>query len=428
MKKREDTIDRLVKNASDNYTEAAPPDAWMRINNRFNQRMARKRSLIIRRITTYAAIIIAFVAGYYFALMNSNNEYVQQARTSLVSFYHDLPARQNITTPENKSATPQTGISLTQNNSVAAYTPMHQGVAYPTINTKQIATLTRPFVDVHLQERIHSLAPQKGASIEYRQNVAGSVAIPDLPIPEEAKNNKKTMQRWSVTGGAGLMIAYQNPGLAEIYNPSLTSFDRSASSSTPLPSYSGGMSVNYNLSKHVSLGSGLFFNRTGQLLSNGQQLLYSATEHNSFPTNFGDIKVKNTDLLNQKPSFQSTFSAESLEQVFSYVEIPLVARYKLLDKRISLYLEAGFSNNFLIDNRVYAVDKNDKMLAGYTEDIQPHYLGGISGINLQYRINKSLHISINPILRHALESSASKQVEAIYPLSLSVYSGLVVQL
>ncbi len=61
----------------------------------------------------------------------------------------------------------------------------------------------------------------------------------------------------------------------------------------------------------------------------------------------------------------------SLFQNFSYLEMPVIFRYKLIDKSIDFNLIGGLSYNLLVNNSVHAVIDGSKYNIGKTAGLNP---------------------------------------------------------
>ena len=58
-----------------------------------------------------------------------------------------------------------------------------------------------------------------------------------------------------------------------------------------------------------------------------------------------------------------------MRQNFSYLELPVFLRYKLIDRIVDFNLIGGFSYNLLLDNSVYTVIDGNKYMIGTTEGL-----------------------------------------------------------
>lgn len=117
-----------------------------------------------------------------------------------------------------------------------------------------------------------------------------------------------------------------------------------------------------------------------------------------------------------------------LTQRFSFVEIPVVLRYTLLDRRVGLHLKAGMAANFLINNEVLLVSDAYKDVVGQTSGLRDHYFSGIGGLvmtvpvsqRFQLFIEPTGQIFLNPMGRDDMSARSTKA----FPYHFAVYSGL----
>jgi hypothetical protein len=167
-----------------------------------------------------------------------------------------------------------------------------------------------------------------------------------------------------------------------------------SSDEQPLFSYSGGFALSYRINKRVSVQSGLYYSSFGQELSGitsfggFQQYDYTKSGRNfEVLTTNGLVYTNNADvfLIDSRSDNRLTtrytsdyfdptkanlqYIDNSLRQNFSYLELPVIFRYKLIDKTIDFNLVGGLSSNILVNNSVYAAVDGGKYQVGKTEGL-----------------------------------------------------------
>ena len=142
-------------------------------------------------------------------------------------------------------------------------------------------------------------------------------------------------------------------------------------------SYTGGVGLSYKISKRFSIQSGLYYSSLGQKLdginsfggfrqydnSKGDHNFEILTSHGTISTSNPDVFV-NADDANRvvtkytndvfdpkKASLQ--YINSTLTQSLSYLELPVILRYKIIDKTIGINVIGGMSYNLLVNNSVY---------------------------------------------------------------------------
>lgn len=117
-----------------------------------------------------------------------------------------------------------------------------------------------------------------------------------------------------------------------------------------------------------------------------------------------------------------------LTQRFSFIEVPLILRYTLFERRMGLHLKAGMAANFLVNNEVFLVSDQHRGVIGQTAGLREQYFSGIGGLVLtiplsprfQLFVEPTGQVFLNPMVRDELTASVGKT----FPYNFSVYSGL----
>ena len=73
-------------------------------------------------------------------------------------------------------------------------------------------------------------------------------------------------------------------------------------------------------------------------------------------------------LILKKASLQ--YINNSLTQNLSYLELPVILRYKIIDKTIGINVIGGMSYNFLVNNSVYTEVDGNKYVIGDTRGLE----------------------------------------------------------
>lgn len=113
-----------------------------------------------------------------------------------------------------------------------------------------------------------------------------------------------------------------------------------------------------------------------------------------------------------------------VRQSFQYLEVPVIMRYKVLDKKIDLNLLGGLSYNLLIGNSVYAASAGRNVLIGKTEGINPIAFSSSVGFGMAYDISKKLSLNLEPTMRYYLSKTGDRTDGRNHPYLFGVYSGI----
>lgn len=222
-----------------------------------------------------------------------------------------------------------------------------------------------------------------------------------------------------------------------------------SSSEQSVISYSGGVALTYKISKRFSVQSGLYYSSLGQELeginsfAGFQTYVYSKGDHNFevltsngtvfinnrdvFLTSGGQdqrvITAYNNDVFDPKKASLNPLS-NTIQQNFSYLELPVVLRYKLIDKAIDLNMTGGFSYNMLVGNSVYTVVDGTKYAFGETKGLNSFMVSSSIGMGMEYSFSNKLSLNLEPTFRYYLNPFTGASSSSVHPYSFGVFSGL----
>lgn len=260
----------------------------------------------------------------------------------------------------------------------------------------------------------------------------------DYGIEEQEKKTDK----WSLTAMASPTY-YMRP---ELNNSEIS--NQIASSEQPKLSYSGGVGFSYKISKKLSIQSGLYYSSIGNQVDDifsfagFRPFDLSKGDHNfEVMTSSGKIYTENPDVflidmsgdrvmtkytndvfdpLKAKLSYVNN----SLFQSFSYLELPVILRYKLIDKSIDFNLIGGLSYNLLVSNSVHTVIDGNKYNVGKTAGLNPFMVSSSLGMGMEYNISEKISLNLEPTFRYFINPFNNIQSFGSHPYSFGVFSGL----
>jgi hypothetical protein len=260
-------------------------------------------------------------------------------------------------------------------------------------------------------------------------------------IPESSMT--KPTERWSI--GAMASPTYYssfNSDKSELSN-------QLAASEQSLISYSGGVSLSYKLNKRFSIQTGLYYSSLGQeidgISSFGgfQKYDYTKGDHNfEVLTTSGTVYTNNADVFliasgpgeriltvytndvfdPKKANLQ--YINNTLIQNFSFIELPVVLRYKVIDKAIDINLLGGLSYNMMVDNSVYTTGDGVKYVIGKTEGLNMLTVSSSFGLGMEYSFSKKLSLNLEPTFRYYLNPFNEFVGSTTHPYSFGVFSGI----
>ncbi len=285
-------------------------------------------------------------------------------------------------------------------------------------------------------ETAESLADVTSTVIENKVPVIET--IPDLPF----KQNENKNWDWGMTGSFSPLYSFRNTsntGNDSYYETG--GGNENASKEQAYIAYSGGVAVEYGNSRW-SFSSGLYYLEQGQTIDGlslnkitsgtNNNVIYAATsiatlqwDQNGYAVK-GDIRDNQTEAVTLLAA--SPFESEIVvNQNFKFVEVPLMAKYKLIDKRVDVQLIGGISTNVLVDNHIHMEHGNYVYDLGAAENINKVNYNSLVGLGLQVPFTKNLKFQMQPLFRYALKPYNRDYTVDYYPYSFAVYSGVVYQ-
>lgn len=228
-------------------------------------------------------------------------------------------------------------------------------------------------------------------------------------------------------------------------------------------SYGYGMSASIPVSPRLSIQTGASYASMTQMINDinayshaDSRPFYDPGSDKGFShpqnivTSFGVIQVKSpslyfTDDLSERVLISNDakypldlpedpklldLQSQQLSQSFSFIEIPLIARYQVFENRyFGVSLKAGIAGNILVRNDVLLSQQGgSENVIGQTNGIRRFNYSGIGGLALTVPLTNRFSLFVEPtaqmflqpILRDDMLSSAGKT----YPYCFSVASGI----
>jgi len=460
-------MDKLVREKLDDFTLAPPSHVWGNIQEQLAAERRKKRRLFIAWVSAAAVVVFAFMAGWYFndrtgslnpdlfeneitqqniekGIEEIQNENLQEpekreealkkesGNINLAEALIEEPQKARITLNENRKES-----NVTEPVEKSSYRLLESLEAMFTFNSDEI-----------------NLAEQSEQKIEPH-----FTEIDKLLIAENIRNNKKQRQKddsWIV--GANVSAAYSShtASYSSNYSQDITSADN-----TSYGNVGGGISVQYKTNKRLRIESGIYYSPNGQIsssnldgifdfssdgdmayasladVSEGESVIYTAAAADNdggviINSTAGVVDIDNmasatllTNTVETADGYNSTFtSSGELAQVFEFIEVPLYARYALIDKQFGIELLGGFNACWLVGNNVYINNRSGKQRVGSTKDISTLNFSGTIGLGFSYSLSKHLSLGLEPRLNYYLNSISSNPDVNYRPYNIGIYTGV----
>jgi len=436
MDKRGANIDLVFRNGLKDFEVLPPPEVWDNIHPVIRRKQ--RPFMLIRAAALIAVVLSLSFLAYRWsrevstrldsAVMALNEE----AASPGISPSIDKPL--NVAAKENKQLknSPKTLIENIQNN---ANEPENEKTTSP-----EIAYLQR--TNSLLMNKAKPLHGPLLASLNSSQNNTFKIKEPDQQyIP--GNSTVKGTDRWSIaTMASPTYYSRFNSGNDELSKQLMAS-------EQPLISYSGGVAFSYKINKRFSIQSGLYYSSLGQEVdginsfSGFQKYDYTKGDHNfEVLTTNGTVYTNNADVFliadgpgeriltnytsdvfdPEKASLQ--YINNTMRQNFSYLELPIILRYKVVDKMIDFNLIGGVSYNLLVNNSVYTMIDGGRYPIGETEGLNLLTVSSSLGMGMEYNFSDKLSLNLEPTFRYYLNPFNEMAGSKIHPYSFGIFSGV----
>ncbi len=418
MLENKQNIDDIFSDALCEYQEEAPYYSWTNIQEDLICLKRKKRLTIIKNVGILVASVLTFILGYWAANYNlyekSEALYLKTIQKSRIVTFRNSDNRVNDakgnSTYKKENYTTKKKIAVDNNNNstskkkLAAKYYQHKTINISSSKTKKETKHSN--IKRHNQLLTNALL----CKVESRQS-GGSQLL----------DHNSVESNWSF--GAKFSPIYSINVLNESSDNSSDNYvyangnDMSKVTSEILSAYTGGINVNYRLSKRFSIESGLFYSTRKQLST----MSGIASAHTVAKANTKDIV--NDKLPSTAAYRRSTHTSISYTQDLDYLELPFSVRYKLIDRKIGLDLSGGMSTNLLIKNSISSENTN------YTlpQNANSMLYNAKFSLGVNYRFRKQMKFNIEPTLRYSINPSSNSFLKD-YPYSFAIFAGFIYNL
>lgn len=435
MDKQGANIDLLFRNGLKDYEVLPPKGTWSYLRPIISRR--RPFVIMLRVAATIAVLLSVSVLAYRYGLQ------ISSLSENNVVTADELSAVPGVITPtmeRNGADQTVTGIPLIavaderpteMRNTVvsdAGITSI-ENILYPTLsdmNRGEGYYMQREKIPVFNETRIRSF--------NFTDNT--ELAVNENPV-------RPAVPKWSVAALAS--PAYYSrivSGNADIAS-SMTSGQQ------PAFAYTGGLAVSYKVNKRFSVQSGLYYSSIGQELSGisafggfsqydyskGGRNFAVRTANGMVYTNNPDVFLRDNAAGNRIITMYTNdifdpakanlkYLDNSLRQNFGYLELPVILRYKVIDKSVDVNIIGGISSNVLVTNSVFASIDGQKYEVGKTDGLNMISFSSSLGMGMEYNLSGNFSLNLEPTLRYYINPFSPVSGIKIHPYSFGLFSGL----
>ncbi len=473
MSRRKNTTDRRFRDQLRQF-EAAPPDeVWRGISSALELDKRKKQVLWIRRIAASIAVILA--VGTIWILLRESPETKLVIRDTPEADSQEMPQADDRDTPEAESRdTPEAesrdtpaeanlqsvpaenGIREKQVNLADANMPAPQGETL-SASTEGNGTVSGDQVHAGLLKPVPRRSgtgfqteftdPQTLLAMSYYKSTLPEESEGIDVFEEWGEDGQASHDKWGVGTQVSPVYSYRNLEVSD-GNTAGSSYYNDLEDG--IVTYAGGVNVQYAPLKRLSIQTGLHYSRTGMKVGNAYYAQLDerntfmdagASRQASINNSTGTIEMPqsldNAYLANEVPLAIGELASISMTtntlsdangeilQHFEYLELPVILRYRVVDRRLGFHLLSGLSTNFLVGSKAYYQEDGNKKQIGTTADLKPVNYSGIMGVGVDYSISKRFHINLEPTFRLYLNSINSDSMIKSYPYAIGFYTGIL---
>ncbi len=452
-------IDRLFQEKLKDFEVFPDANVWKNIEGELTKKKRRRIVPLWLRLGSAAAVLLLLVStGFWFFdqetptdvspvtepnILEPNSPVLKESSkepTTLDSSSENQSTNEvvNERIPTNTASTKGTAIS---NKSQQKYTEKQPSSQKDTPlalveSTSETAAPTETDLKISEREENNNPTTKEVIGLAETSDTAGqqnlSITKEDIANAIEDQLNEQiiddpSLSRWSV-GTAVAPVYFNTLNEGSPINPSLAGNEKQGNTSL-----SYGLRVNYQINDRLSLQSGVNNVELGYE-TQGVTALIASSELRLFDSNI-DTNIDGVNLIaisnNEVAAQTSELGVQrgvvnlrgDLNQSLSYIEIPLEAKYALINNKVGVHVVGGVSTYVLYQNRIALLNQNGSTTLGEASNVNDVNFSGNLGIDLDYKINKKVFINVTPMFKYQM-NTFSRNDGGFRPYYLGVYTGL----
>lgn len=283
-------------------------------------------------------------------------------------------------------------------------------------------------------------------------------AYDNLYAYEDVTEVKEKVNRWAIGGQMAPLYTYRN--ISEVNAPGVSKSSINENEKA-IVTYASGVKVDFEASPRLTFQTGVYYMKMGQELNNVSNLnrtvvsksaeyldymqVNSGVAFTSSPTVTNstgtivtpkDVNLYNPGSVNafnesyapgNLPLKRAEEPKKNIEQTFEFIEVPFLAKYKILNRKLNVHLLGGVSTHVLVDNKTKLLVEDNSSFDGKTADVETINYSSSVGFGVSYHIRKNLSISLEPTFKYYLNSFNSNNAVKLHPYAVGLYSGVSVK-
>lgn len=463
MRARQDKhIDEVFRTVLDEYEVQPPHTVWDGVE--LHMIRKKRRVLWIRRVAAAAAVLLLVFSGFWFlhhenesvpstemmaespSAAESTPEKTKPAAETYPAQAASEPSGEAETGPAEtpKQNTPAVSSIIARAEKAAKLPPLEK------ISFEQNAVPV--YVAPLLSLRLSSDDTALQETIDFRLEKDNWLASTEKENQTEWNFLKEERSRWGIGGQFSPVYSYRHltsgegsKDLKQYYNHI----------ENGVFAFSGGINVNYQASGKWTLYTGLYYSQMGLVIGGVEEYTLASMGwetpeiHRKMAEKFylvdhstgtvvsdnDNIKIVNTpedalysSIIGRDPS---QYTQEYLENInafiaqnYEFIEIPLLVKYKVIDRKVGMNILGGFSTNFLVGNAASLYIEGVNYSSIRTSNVSTMNYSGAIGLGLDYEILPGLMFNVEPTFKYYLNTFSRKNLIGSHPYSMAFFSGV----
>lgn len=454
MKETKNT-DELIRAKLENYSVTPPPHVWQQVQQQLAGQQRRTRLIWVRVAAVAAVVVFAFMAGWYFndntgkILVTGTNTEIENktGQQNSSTLTEPLVVAETMETSEVKPISAERKEKTENRGTTAA---KHENIAAAEMQTRN------DMIYEKIGSREIRIEPKQPELVLAENKGGDELSETDLLViaanlEMERAKKKETDNKWKM--GMFLSPGYSSysASYADEYSNNMTYSGSEGNSNV-----GGGFSVQYKTGKRWAVESGVYYAQNGQKSENSLNLfankadadyMFSPGNSDKYFTN--NVRIENGNMAMNSSAgviqftsapkgaelagdFESSLNGSTelavpdgeFSQVFEFVEIPLLVRYRLIDSRIGIELITGLNTSMVVGNNAYIDNTYGMQNVGKTADINTFNIAGTAGLGASYNLSKHFSLALEPRFSYYLNSINKNPDVDFRPYRLGIFAGM----
>jgi len=467
---KEINTDKIIREKLEDFSVLPPAHIWDDVQARLTAQKRKRRMAFVGWISAAAVILLAFVGGWYFNETQNEGKVVAVQNENIIKNSKKTETTNN-STPEKaalaesktiRTEKQETGkineVTERNKNISASVTGSKKtnpvvlennfGRAIIAMNEMESVEAIVYFIEKENKLAEKSISVSKSNSFELTESERNLIA---MNVQNAKETKEKDDKSWKMGMNISPGYASHSASHSEGYSQNMTYSGNDGNANL-----SGGLSVQYKTNKRWSIESGAYYARNGQksepsfnLFAVNERMDYAAAVpsgdayfSNTVNVSNGTMEMNGTagvialsetpkgaeiaselDVSNPLTS-SSLVSSGEFSQVFEFVEVPLLVRYRVVDRKLGVDIIGGVNAGIVVGNDAYIDNEYGLQNVGTTEDISPLNISGTLGVGVNYSLSKHFSLAFEPRLNYYLNSINSNPDVDFRPYRIGFFTGV----